>query len=131
MTEYERLIIEHRKEQRSAARKPTRHKYGAIATTVDDIRFDSKAEARRYQELKLMEKGRLIRNLELQAAFPLVVNGVKIGRYDCDFRYVDCVTGKMVVEDVKSEFTAKNPVYRLKKKLVEAIYGIVITEVVA
>ena len=128
MTEYERLILEHRNQQR-ATRKPARHKYGAIATTVDDIRFDSKAEARRYQELKLMERGRLIRNLELQVTFPLVVNGVKIGDYRCDFRYNNCDTGALVVEDVKSKATASIPTYRIKKKLMKALYNIEVTEV--
>lgn len=125
MTEYERLILEHRKEQKSAARKPTRHKYGAIATTVDDIRFDSKAEARRYQELKLMERGRLIRNLELQPSFDIIINGVKVCRYVADYRFINCGTGEMVVEDCKG---FKTPEYRLKKKLMKAVHGIDITE---
>lgn len=125
MTEYERLILEHRKEQKSAARKPTRHKYGAIATTVDNIRFDSKAEARRYQELRLMEKGRLIRNLELQPRFPIEINGVKVCTYVADYRFLDCGTGEMVVEDCKG---FKTPEYKLKKKLMRAVYGIEIVE---
>jgi hypothetical protein len=37
--------------------------------------------------------------------------------------------GSEVVEDVKSAITAKNPVYRLKKKLVEAIHNVKINEV--
>ena len=121
---YEEAILEHRREQR-AARIPTRHKYGAIATTVDDIRFDSKAEARRYQELKLLERAREIRNLELQVTFPLVVNGVKIADYRCDFRYVNSFTGEMVVEDVKGKIVQPYPI---KKKLMKALYNIDIVE---
>lgn len=124
MTKYEQLILEHRNQQR-AARKPTRHKYGAIATTVDDTRFDSKAEARRYQELKLMERGRLIRNLELQPRFPIEINGVKVCTYVADFRYVSCGTSEMVVEDTKG---FKTPEYKLKKKLMKAVYNIDVLE---
>jgi hypothetical protein len=57
-----------------------------------------------------------------------MVNGEKIGRYVADFRYVDTATGVVTVEDVKSGPT-KTPVYRLKRKLVKALYDIDITEV--
>ena len=36
-------------------------KYGNRKTVVDDIKFDSKAEARRYKELKLLEKSGIIK----------------------------------------------------------------------
>jgi hypothetical protein len=55
------------------------------------------------------------------------VNGQKLGFYRGDFRYRH--NGVTVLEDVKSAFTAKIPVYRLKKKLVKALYGIDIVEV--
>ena len=45
-----------------------RHKYSARPTEVDGIRFDSKAEARRYTELRTLEKAGEISHLELQAA---------------------------------------------------------------
>ena len=100
------------------------HKYGAQPTEVDGIRFASKAEARRYRELKLMWAAGEISYLELQPDYPLIVNGVKIGTYVADFTYeTDHGT---VVEDVKG---VKTPVYRLKKKLVKALYGIEIQEV--
>ena len=117
----------------------TRSKYGAIRTTVDGIVFASKAEARRYAELKLLEKAGRIRDLELQPSFPLEVvsprNGevIQVGTYRADFRYreIEMHEGgfgrwRIVIEDVKGMPT---PVYRLKKKLMEARYGIAITEI--
>lgn len=106
-------------------------KYGAVPTDVDGIRFASKAEARRYGELSLMEYAGEIHELELQPAYDLVVNGVKIGKYVADFRYVLADTGAVVVEDVKGGNATKTPVYRLKAKLVRALYGVEISEVAA
>ena len=48
------------------------HKYNAIPTTVDGIRFASKREARRYLELKLLQKAGHISDLELQPRFRLM-----------------------------------------------------------
>jgi hypothetical protein len=56
------------------------------------------------------------------------MNGKQVAYYKADFRYWDFKEKRTVIEDVKSPATAKNPVYRLKKKLVEAQYGITITE---
>jgi hypothetical protein len=48
-------------------------------------------------------------------------------KYISDFVYLE--NGQKIVEDVKSEYTRKLPVYRLKKKLVKAVHGIDIKEV--
>ena len=74
-----------------------------------------------------MVKAGEIRNLERQVRFPIVVNGVKVCTYIADHVY-DEMAGR-VVEDVKSEFTRKDPVYRLKNKLMKACHGIDIREV--
>lgn len=100
------------------------HKYGAIRTTVDGITFASKAEARRYSELKLLEKAGEIRGLELQPKFPLEVSGTKVATYIADFKYFRAQMP--VIEDVKG---MRTPAYRLKKKMFEAQYGVQITEV--
>ena len=102
-----------------------RNKYNATKTVVDGIKFDSKKEAARYQELKLMQKAGMINQLTLQPRFDLMVNGVKCGFYKADFQYVELKQGLRVVEDVKG---VKTPVYNLKKKLIKAIYGIEIFE---
>lgn len=107
------------------------HKYGAKATVTQGIRFQSKAEARRYDELVLLEKAGAIRELERQPAFPIRVTGRDqklriVCVYVADFRYREGLAGILTVEDVKG---VRTPVYKLKKKLVEAQYGIEITEI--
>lgn len=104
-----------------------RSKYGAVPTEVDGIRFASKAEAKRYSELKLMERAGEISHLELQPVYPLIVNGVRVGKYIGDFRYRDTKSGRLVHEDRKG---VRTPLYRLKKRIVEALYpGVTITEI--
>lgn len=124
-----------------ATRKP--HKYGAKRTVVDGITFHSQKEAKRYGELKLLEKAGEIWELELQPTFPLMVPSTsgrafraavaiaqggtwRIGEYRGDFAYFDKRSDGRVVEDVKG---FKTPLYRWKKKHVEAQYGIQIREV--
>lgn len=98
-------------------------KYRAIRTTVDGVTFASKAEAARYSELKLLIAHGSVRNLELQPAYAIVVNGVRVGKYLADFRYEirEANDWRQVVEDVKGVETA---LYRLKAKLVRALYGV-------
>lgn len=103
-----------------------RTKYGAIKTMVDGVTFDSKAEAARYGALKAMQRGSLISGLELQPRYDFALHGVKMGCYKADFRYRDNRTGEIILEDVKGILT---PVYRLKKKMLKAFYGIDITEI--
>ena len=103
-------------------------KYRNVTTFVDDIAFDSKAEAREYAALLIREKDGEIKNLILQPEFPVTINGKRICKYRADFGFMDLTTGKQMVVDVKG---MKTPVYRLKKKMVEAMYGITITEVKA
>lgn len=94
-----------------------RSKYGAVKTVVDGITFDSKAEARRYGELKLLQAAGVIKDLEMQPRYDITINDKFCAFYKADFRYIQ--DGEMVVEDVKG---MKTPMYRLKKKLVEALY---------
>lgn len=111
---------------RVATRRP---KYGNRKTVVDGITFDSAREAKRYGELLLLYKAGEIGEPALQPEFKIVVNGVEICKYRADFSYrvLDPPYHlRIVVEDVKG---VRTPVYRLKKKLVEALYGIQIREV--
>jgi hypothetical protein len=109
------------------AEKPRRkHKYGAVPTEVDGVYFPSKLEAKRYTELKMSERAGTIAALELQPRFPIVVNGIAIAEYRADFRYRSMPSGDVVIEDSKG---VKTPVYRIKKRLVEALYRIKIIEV--
>ena len=83
-------------------------------------KFDSIKEMRYFIYLKQLEEKGEIWNLKLQVKFPILMNNRKICSYISDFVYED-KDGKHVV-DVKSPITAKNPTFRLKKKLVEAQY---------
>jgi len=116
------------------------NKYGNTKTIVDGIKFDSKKEASRYQELKLMEKGRLIFDLELQPKFVLQEKFKYQGKteraitYSADFRYKENTPVKSLTysthsdEVVKGEFTQlveivedvkghKTDVYKIKRKM--------------
>ena len=109
-------------------------KYHNIKKTVDGIKFDSKAEAERYVELKLMQRAGHISGLQLQPEFELIPRYKKNGKtvrktvYIADFMYTDNYTDETVIEDVKGVKTA---VYKLKKKLFEYRYPqYTITEVI-
>lgn len=99
------------------------NKYRAQPTHVDGIRFASKKEARRYLELKLLERAGKIKNLELQPRFDFVINGVNCGFYKADFRYFE--GNKRVTEDCKG---VRTPVYILKRKLLRALYNTEVLE---
>ena len=100
------------------------HKYSAIKKVVDGITFDSKREAARYGYLKIRFRAGEIRDLVLQPSWEIVINSRKVCKYIADFMYRE--NGVVVIEDVKG---MKTPLYNLKKKLMLAVHGIVITEV--
>ncbi len=89
--------------------------------------FPSRGELRRYRELQLELRHGSITDLEVQPAYPVVINGVKVTTYRADFKYQR--GGESVVEDSKGSANPKNmdPVFVLKKKLIEAVYGFKIT----
>lgn len=111
-----------------------RHKFSAVTTVVDGILFASRAEARRYGQLKVLERAGAIKNLKLQPAFNLSVNGIHICRYVGDFVYERPRGGdwnkakewERVVEDVKGVRTA---VFKIKRQLMIACHSIEILEV--
>lgn len=105
------------------------NKYMNVKTTLDGVQFDSRKEAARYQELLLLLRAGQIANLKIHPKYPLRVNGKHVGYYYGDFQYDEVSTGKPILEDVKSVATRKLACYRLKKRLVLAIYGLDITEV--
>lgn len=103
-----------------------RSKYNAKKTYVDGICFDSKAEARHYEELKLRVRAGEISHLEAHPRYPLDVDGLRICVYEADFKYFDVKRGTTVVEDVKGVKTA---LYKLKKKLMLVCNNIEVEEV--
>lgn len=98
-------------------------KYRAQKTEVDGITFDSKAEARRYMDLRLLERAGEIANLTRQEPFVCKVGdtGIVVCTYRADFSYWDVKQKRTRVEDVKGFDT---PVSKLKRKLVHACYGV-------
>lgn len=106
---------------------PKSPKFRNRKTTVDGIEFDSAKEARRWGELKLLERAGEIRGLERQTRFALDVNGQPICHYVADFAYRRGEA--LIVEDVKSPITRTNRAYRIKVKLMRALHGVEIVEV--
>ena len=123
------------------------NKYNAKKVSVDGIEFDSKKEAKRYQELLLLQKAGEIYMLERQKVYELlpaqrepdtvgkrggVIKGKLLERaveYVADFVYTD-KNGKTVVEDVKGfREGGAYAVFVLKRKLMLYRYGIKVIEV--
>jgi len=103
------------------------HKYHAEGCVVDGIRFPSRKQARRYEELKLLVRAGTIKDLQidnLQTTFRLEVNGQLICRYRADATYQE--NGQLVVEDTKG---FRTEAYQLKRKLMRACHDIEIREV--
>ena len=121
------------------------NKYKNTKTIVDGITFDSRKEAARYKELKLLEAAGEISNLERQVKFVLIPTqreldfvgvrgGIKKGKviekecsYLADFVYIR--DGEVIVEDVKGykNGSAYN-IFKIKRKLMLYLYGIKIVE---
>lgn len=126
-------------------------KYGNRKVTVDGIEFDSQKEARRYCELKLLQRAGRISELELQREFELIPAQYetfprygKTGKrlqdgkrcieksctYKADFAYKE--NGQLVVEDTKGYRDPASAGYAkfvIKRKLMLWRYGIRIKEV--
>jgi len=91
------------------------NKFNAKKQIYKGLKFDSKKELHRYLVLEKLLKGKAISNLELHPVYPLMVNGIKIGRYTADFRYKN-QNGETIIEDVKSKAT-KTRDYMIRKKI--------------
>ncbi len=103
--------------------KGNSNKYHAKRVNVDNIWFDSKREAARYGELKLMLKAGLISDLKIHPVREISAdNWTHICNVELDFAYKN-KNGWWVFEDVKSSAT-DTPLSRLKRKLVEVFYSI-------
>jgi len=107
-----------------AASPTSKSKYGNKKVVADGMTFDSKFEAKVYEELKLLKAGGQVEEFECQAEYPFVINGVKVCTYVADF-VVNWTDGREEVWDAKG-FRTKE--YIIKKKLLKALYGIDIVE---
>lgn len=126
------------------ALKRFQNKYKNQNIIVDNIKFDSKKEANRYFELRLLEKAGKIADLQRQVKYVLipaqrepdkvgarggVIKGKLIERecaYIADFVYKDLEMDELVVEDTKG---FRTPEYIIKRKLMLYNYNIKIREV--
>jgi len=98
-----------------------KHKFKAVRSESDGFKFASKKEQKRYLELKILRQAGEVLFFQMQAPFHLSA-GIK---YVCDFQ-VYWANGDITFEDVKG---MKTPMYILKKKQVEELYPIIITEI--
>lgn len=106
-------------------------------TPVDGITFSSRREAKRYQELKILQQAGEIAELKLQPSWTFYVDGNpvlirsqgfpngRLAKFVADFSYVT-KDGEFVVEDSKG---FRTDVFKWKKALMEACHGIVVREV--
>lgn len=97
------------------------HKFKACPTEIDNIKFASKKESKRYIGLKMAQKLGEVCFFLRQVPFHLPGNI----KYICDFM-VFWKNGDITIEDVKG---FKTDIYITKKKLVENLYPITITEI--
>ena len=100
-----------------------RHKFGAETDknllTMDGFVFKSKLEISRYAQLKQMERAKRIHSLKVKPVFPIMINETRVCDVELDFAYTqDAVR---IYEDAKG---CDNALSRLKRKMVEAAYGI-------
>lgn len=99
------------------------NKYKNKEIIIDNKKFQSIAEGKRYKELKLLLRAKKISNLELQPHFLLQDRFKKNGKtyrkieYIADFKYIE--NGKTIVEDVKG---IQTDVFKIKHKLFENKY---------
>ena len=133
--------------------KTKTNKYSNKKVEIDGITFDSKKEAKRYQELKLLEQAGEITNLQLQKEYLLIPEqreftnetykkgknkgcfkkGKLLERkctYIADFVYFDREKQETVVEDVKGFKGSKAyDVFVIKRKLMLKVHGVRVKEI--
>ncbi len=114
---------------------PKASKYRNKKTLIDDIAFDSKKEAMRYCELKLLVKSGDVTDLELQKTYELIPKqklssgkAERACKYVADFCFI--MDGKVVVEDVKGMKRGQAyDLFTIKRKLMKFIHGIEVIEI--
>lgn len=111
---------------------PKKGKYNAKGEHIDGIWFASKAEGVRYRQLLALQERGLIDTLRCQVKFAVTLGNQHMFNYVADFEYrvLDELgrEQRSVIEDVKGMVM---PIYKLKRKMVEAQHGITIIEIPA
>lgn len=96
------------------------------------VLFDSRKEAKHYAGRLAELRAGAITNLQRQVPFRFYLTDTKgrrrlLCKYVADLTYLRA--GELVVEDVKSGMTRRLREYKLKKLLLEILYGHVVQEV--
>lgn len=99
------------------------HDVAKPSRCIQGVMHQSRLEQRRCDELTLMERAGVIRELKAhpQERYSLDVNGVHVCDYLADFVYFDVERNRQVVEDTKGYMTE---VARLKLRLMAGCHGI-------
>jgi len=100
-------------------------KFGNRISRHNGLRFDSDHEYRDWQELELRQAAGEISELQHHVRFRIEANACLVCLYECDAAYTIVATGEKVTQDSKG---FKTPEYKIKKRLMAAIHGIVIKE---
>lgn len=106
------------------SKRPRGNKFGAIKTTLDGHKFDSKREAAVYADLKLRERIGEIEGIKVHPKYQITINGQLIANYTADFDFYERERGCRITVDVKSPATAKRRDFVLVRKLMKAVHGI-------
>lgn len=110
-----------------------RNKFNAKRIVTEHGTFDSKKEYAYFKTLLLKKKAinpsEKVIAIDKQVRYNIDVNGKRIGFYKLDFQ-VTYADGRVEYVDVKGlKKGCAYSLFRIKKKLVEAIYSIIIKEV--
>lgn len=117
-----RMSVEEYRAARALEAARTHNKFGACRVSYQGHVFDSKAEMRRYCELRLLEQAEKIGKVKLHPRFVLqegfvAADGEHIApiTYTADFMYVE--GGREVVEDVKGGKATQTTAFRIRLRL--------------
>lgn len=134
MPSVDRMSVPDLLEWRNEPRQRAKRKYANVPTVVDEVRFDSRAEAKRWVDLQMLERAGQISRLRRQVEYELIpaLERPSGGReracsYVADFVY-ERADGRTIVEDVKGKAT---PEYRIKRKLMLWVHKVEVLEVPA
>jgi hypothetical protein len=110
------------------AEKPAKYRNKPFRDAAG-VYWHSRKEYRHWLVLRAAEAAGLVRDLRRQVRYRLTVNGAEVGSYVADFVFFDPETDRVVVQDTKSPATRKLPLYRLKRALLRAVWGLAVEEV--
>lgn len=111
----------------SSKQKKKYNKYGNRHVEIDGIKFDSEKEGKYYTKLKMLKRAGEVKDFKLQVPFEIKVNKIYIAKYLLDFQVIYS-DGTVEYIDIKAKTKEgkwiTTDVFKLKKKLVEAIHKI-------